>query len=181
MPEPANARLQLLIASLDEALLIDDERALIALANRVVCQGLGVAAPQGTRGGVDGSLVAEEGAIDFTLLEAQTLGQPEFTVEMIDVYLESLTPQWEAVRAAGADMDRPALHAAAHKLKSASAVVGANALRETLEHLEDVAPSASLSQVAFLIHVASMQGNAVRRSLTSARLRYQASCAGGAA
>ena len=118
----------------------------------------------------------ESTAIDFSVLEAQTLGQPEFTVEMIDVFLENMPPQWAAVRAAAAVMDRPALHAAAHKLKSASAVVGAQSLRDTLETLEELAPSASEPQVAVLVHEALVQGDAVRRSLLHARARYAGQC-----
>lgn len=112
-------------------------------------------------------------SIDFTVLEAQTLGQPEFTIEMIDVYLAHLPAQWGAVRGAAAVMERDALHGAAHKLKSACAVVGAGTLHSVLQSLEDLAVTAPETQVAMLVQDAAAEVDRVQRALARARTRYE--------
>lgn len=130
------------------------------------------AAPEATSGE---AFVGDHDAdsIDFTVLEAQTLGQPEFTIEMIDVYLAHLPVQWGAVRSAAAVMERDALHAAAHKLKSACAVVGAGTLHTVLQSLEDLAVTAPETQVAMLVQDAAAEVDRVQRALARARTRYE--------
>ena len=118
-----------------------------------------------------------EGSVDFEVLEAQTLGQAEFTIEMIDVYLTHLPVQWASVRDSAAAMQREALQGAAHKLKSACAVVGAGGLHATLQSLEDLALSASATQVAMLVQEAAPEVEQVQRVLARARARYEAQLA----
>jgi len=133
-----------------------------------------------TRAGRDGEPGGEgdgEGSVDFEVLEAQTLGQAEFTIEMIDVYLAHLPVQWASVRDSAAAMQREALQGAAHKLKSACAVVGAGGLHATLQSLEDLALSASATQVAMLVQEAAPEVEQVQRVLARARARYEAQLA----
>ena len=133
-----------------------------------------------TRAGRDGEPAGEvdgEGSVDFEVLEAQTLGQAEFTIEMIDVSLAPLPVQWASVRDSAAAMQREALQGAAHKLKSACAVVGAGGLHATLQSLEDLALSASATQVAMLVQEAAPEVEQVQRVLARARARYEAQLA----
>jgi HPt (histidine-containing phosphotransfer) domain-containing protein len=83
---------------------------------------------------------------------------PDFVVQLVSVYLADLTVRCRQVQdAAEADpVDRAGLSAAAHTLKSSSALVGAEQMEEACRLLEGQVrqddPGAELRQGALRVH-----------------------------
>jgi CheY-like chemotaxis protein len=110
--------------------------------------------------------------VDLAILEAQTLGQPDFVVEMIDVFQAHAPAQCEDILRSVAARDRAALQAAAHKLKSAAAVMGAVPLMHLLEALENDAGEAPFVQLTAAARATDGEVGRVRGRLASLRATY---------
>jgi two-component system, sensor histidine kinase and response regulator len=83
-------------------------------------------------------------AVDLAVLatydEAQIEGEPDFVVELIDIYLNEVPRLFGAIRHAIAQSDRATLRRAAHSLRGSSGNLGVlqmAAIAGELEHLEN--------------------------------------------
>jgi len=86
----------------------------------------------------------ETQAVDLAILaiydDAQIEGEPDFVVELIDIYLNEVPRLFDTIRTAIADHDRNTARRAAHSLRGCSANLGVlqmAAIAGELEHLED--------------------------------------------
>ena len=82
--------------------------------------------------------------VDLALLatydDAQIEGEPDFVVELIDIYLNEVPRLFDTIRNAMTTNDRPIAKRAAHSLRGSSANLGVlqmAALAGELEHLEN--------------------------------------------
>lgn len=89
-----------------------------------------------------GALHTTEEAVDLVLLmsleDAQVEGEPDFIVELIDLYAEDAPRRLSAIRGALAAGDLMALRRAAHGLKGSSASLGARQVQMLCEKLEQL-------------------------------------------
>lgn len=92
----------------------------------------------------------ETQAVDLAVLatydDAQMEGEPDFVVELIDIYLEEVPRLFDTLRKSIANKDRSTAKRAAHSLRGSSAnlgVVQMAAIAGDLEHLEDNCSSAA--------------------------------------
>ena len=87
-----------------------------------------------------GALGATDEAVDRVVLlsleAAQVEGEPDFIVELIDLYTEDAPHRLSAIRGALAAGDLSALRRAAHCLRGSSASLGARQVETLCEHLE---------------------------------------------
>ena len=87
---------------------------------------------------------AETQTVDLAVLatydDAQIEGEPDFVVELIDIYLNEVPRLCDTIRNAIATNDRPIAKRAAHSLRGSSANLGVlqmAAIAGELEHLEN--------------------------------------------
>ena len=83
-------------------------------------------------------------AVDLAVLatydEAQMEGEPDFVVELIDIYLNEVPRLFDTLRKSIANKDRSTARRAAHSLRGSSANLGVlqmAAIAGELEHLEE--------------------------------------------
>lgn len=79
-------------------------------------------------------------AVLATYDEAQMEGEPDFVVELIDIYLEEVPRLFDTLRKSIANKDRNIARRAAHSLRGSSANLGVlqmSAIAGELEHLEN--------------------------------------------
>ena len=88
--------------------------------------------------------------VDLALLatydDAQIEGEPDFVVELIDIYLNEVPRLFDTIRNAMTTNDRPIAKRAAHSLRGSSANLGVlqmAAIAGELEHLENSFPTAA--------------------------------------
>jgi len=86
----------------------------------------------------------ETQAVDLAVLatydEAQMEGEPDFVVELIDIYLNEVPRLFDTLRKSIANKDRSTARRSAHSLRGSSANLGVlqmAAIAGELEHLED--------------------------------------------
>lgn len=86
----------------------------------------------------------ETQAVDLAVLatydDAQMEGEPDFVVELIDIYLDEVPRLFDTLRKSIANKDRSTAKRAAHSLRGSSANFGAlqiATIAGELEHLED--------------------------------------------
>jgi HPt (histidine-containing phosphotransfer) domain-containing protein len=85
----------------------------------------------------------ETQAVDLAVLatydEAQIEGEPDFVVELIDLYLDEVPRLFDSIRAAIINNDRTTAGRAAHSLRGSSGNLGVlqlAAIADELEHFE---------------------------------------------
>lgn len=79
-------------------------------------------------------------AVLATYDDAQMEGEPDFVVELIDIYLDEVPRLFDTLRKSIANKDRNTARRAAHSLRGSSANLGVlqmAAIAGELEHLED--------------------------------------------
>lgn len=88
--------------------------------------------------------------VDLALLatydDAQIEGEPDFVVELIDIYLNEVPRLFDTIRNAATTNDRPIARRAAHSLRGSSANLGVlqmAVIAGELEHLENSSPTAA--------------------------------------
>ncbi|MEZ4649993.1 MAG: response regulator [Candidatus Eisenbacteria bacterium] len=107
-----------------------------------------------------------EAPIDYESLLARCMGRPAFADRLIRKLAEFL-PEWvEDIERAVADEDAPALNAAAHKLKGASASVSAEPIRRLAERLEECGRVSDLSVAPDLVSDLRSEHDRLLSSLT---------------
>jgi HPt (histidine-containing phosphotransfer) domain-containing protein len=79
---------------------------------------------------------AVDTAVLLSLEWAQVEGEPDFVVELIDLYAEDAPRRLNAIRGASAAGDLAALRRAAHGLRGSSASLGARSVEMLCERLE---------------------------------------------
>ena len=89
-------------------------------------------------------------AVDLAVLatydDAQMEGEPDFVVELIDIYLNEVPRLFDTIRNAMTTNDRPIAKRAAHSLRGSSANLGVlqmAAIAGELEHLENNSSTAA--------------------------------------
>jgi PAS domain S-box-containing protein len=75
-------------------------------------------------------------AIDVRILEANTLHMPDFTREVLEIFLRSVPDQLDRMRIASNSGDWTAVGALAHALKSQAGTIGAVSFQEAAAELE---------------------------------------------
>jgi HPt (histidine-containing phosphotransfer) domain-containing protein len=116
--------------------------------------------------------VTEAPVIDPSALDvlSETTGDdPEFLVELIDVFLTDAVDLLAAMAAAAAAGDAAELRRAAHSLKSNGATFGATGLTAVARRLEELGKAADLEAVGPLIAQARQEFARVERSLSATR------------
>ena len=86
---------------------------------------------------------ARDGHIDAALLEELTGGDPALTADLLRDFFESSRADLEALEAAIVARNHGEARRSAHRLKGASRVLGANALSDLAQQIEDRAANAS--------------------------------------
>lgn len=85
--------------------------------------------------------------VNLSKLNDLTEGDPEFTRDLVDAFIESGRQALAEARDALASLDRAALSRIAHKLKGASANIHAEPLRQLSHALEQQAPHLDAPQL----------------------------------
>ena len=120
-----------------------------------------------------GEPVIDTGVID-TLQEMAGEDEPEFLVEIIELFLEDSGERIEELVRVAGEGDAPAVARVAHALKSASASVGAGTLSWSCEEIEDsIREERALDLEAEAERVAGMFGE-VEQVLASLKASVQA-------
>jgi HPt (histidine-containing phosphotransfer) domain-containing protein len=113
-----------------------------------------------------------DGPIDratFERLLEMAGGDHDFVDELVDTYLEDGASQVDALRAAAAAGDAPAIVRPAHTLKSSSATVGALALADLCRELEADGRAGSVPDAADRAAAAAQAFADVRAALLELR------------
>jgi HPt (histidine-containing phosphotransfer) domain-containing protein len=85
-------------------------------------------------------------AVLATYDEAQMEGEPDFVIELIEIYLSEVPRLFDTIRTSIINNDRATLRRAAHSLRGSSANLGVlqmAAIAGKLEHLENKSSSAA--------------------------------------
>lgn len=94
--------------------------------------------------------------IDMSVLldfeEAQCEGEPDFIVELIDLYLEDFPQQLSAMKGSVLKADAIALKRAAHTLKGSSGNLGVNGVAALCQQLEQTDSSESFQESNAIIN-----------------------------
>ncbi|HMQ34806.1 MAG TPA: response regulator, partial [Chloroflexaceae bacterium] len=114
---------------------------LVAALERAAGPPRGKAAAAGELGGV-----IDRAALDALQAELGD-GQPEVVIEVVDLFLDDLPAQLEALGRSAAAANAVEVHRIAHSIKSSAAIVGARRLAEASEALEAVVVGKSLAGV----------------------------------
>jgi HPt (histidine-containing phosphotransfer) domain-containing protein len=83
-------------------------------------------------------------AVLATYDDAQMEGEPDFVIELIEIYLDEVPRLFDTIRTSITNSDRATLRRAAHSLRGSSANLGVlqmAAIAGELEHLENNATS----------------------------------------
>lgn len=105
------------------------------------------------------------------LARLDRIGDNEFVVEMIELFLENAPQRLEAARTAFDDGDVRTLHRAVHSLKSTAANLGARALQSTAEAAEARATEEDMDAIPPLLEDLDRQYGEVRKQLEAERDR----------
>ncbi|MBD0261876.1 MAG: response regulator [Tolypothrix sp. Co-bin9] len=89
--------------------------------------------------------------IDWEHLHQLSENNPEFELELLQIFVEDIQPRLEAVKAAITKSDFEQISYQAHHLKGASANVGATAMHQAAEKLEQLAHKSECQGTADLI------------------------------
>ncbi len=97
------------------------------------------------------------------------MGDEEFMGELIDLYLEDMPRQLEALRLAVEKHDAASAAATAHRLKGASGNVGADSLSSLCREIEESSRDNKLDQLPGLVEAVDEESSRVRQFLMSVR------------
>jgi HPt (histidine-containing phosphotransfer) domain-containing protein len=94
-----------------------------------------------------------------------SMGDEKFMGELIDIYLEDMPRQLEAMRAAVQNHDAVAAAATAHRLKGASGNMGADSLSSLCDAVEVSSRGNKLDQLPNLLEAIATESSRVRKAL----------------
>jgi histidine phosphotransfer protein HptB len=100
-----------------------------------------------------------------------SMGDEEFMGELIDIYLEDMPLQLEALRVAVQSQDAAAAAATAHRLKGASGNMGADSLSALCHDLEISSRDNKLDQLPNLLEAIGTESGHVRKFLCAVKSR----------
>lgn len=100
-----------------------------------------------------------------------SMGDEEFMDELIDIYLEDMPRQLEALRAAVQNHDGPAAAATAHRLRGASGNMGADSLSGLCHDIEISSRDNKLDQLPNLMEAIGTESTRVREFLCAVKSR----------
>ena len=115
--------------------------------------------------------------VDDDILEGAALqrllriGDQDFLLEMIDLFLKHAPERVRAAREAAATGDDQALYRAAHSLKSTAANLGARALQRIAEQVEGQAAAKDTAAIPPLLEEMAARYEDVRQRLEAERRR----------
>ena len=98
-------------------------------------------------------------------LQEVAMGDDEFMMELIDLYLQDAPDQLEALGKAVASQDNKAVSAAAHKLKGSCGNVGAEGLVALCQQIEASGKASRIQEVADLFQQVHQEFVEVHRTL----------------
>jgi HPt (histidine-containing phosphotransfer) domain-containing protein len=97
------------------------------------------------------------------------MGDEEFMGELIDIYLEDMPRQLQALRAAVQNHDAAAAAATAHRLKGASGNMGADSLSALCNDVEVSSRDNKLDQLPNLMEAIGTESTRVREFLCAVK------------
>jgi HPt (histidine-containing phosphotransfer) domain-containing protein len=100
-----------------------------------------------------------------------SMGDEEFMDELIDIYLEDMPRQLEALRGAVQNHDGPAAAATAHRLRGASGNMGADSLSGLCHDVEISSRDNKLDQLPNLMEAIGTESTRVREFLCAVKSR----------
>ena len=100
-----------------------------------------------------------------------SMGDEEFMDELIDIYLEDMPRQLEALRAAVQNHDGRAAAATAHRLRGASGNMGADSLSGLCHDVEISSRDNKLDQLPNLMEAIGTESTRVREFLCAVKSR----------
>lgn len=100
-----------------------------------------------------------------------SMGDEEFMDELIDIYLEDMPRQLEALRAAVQSNDAAAAAATAHRLKGASGNMGADSLSALCHNVEISSRESKPDQLPNLLEAIGTESARVREFLCAVKKR----------
>lgn len=119
--------------------------------------------------------VAPPGAVDVAMLtsfeEAQIEGEPDFVVELIDLYLEDASAKIDALQEGLATADVTTLRRLAHCLKGSSGNLGANRMAALCGELERIDGNDLLRKAGELVISLEQEFECVRVIFAAERRR----------
>jgi HPt (histidine-containing phosphotransfer) domain-containing protein len=100
-------------------------------------------------------------------LQEVAMGDEEFLIELIDLYLDDAPAQLEDLGQAVAGQDIAAASAAAHKLKGSCGNVGAEGLMALCQQIEASGKASRIQELPALFQQVSREFDEVNRTLQS--------------
>jgi HPt (histidine-containing phosphotransfer) domain-containing protein len=107
--------------------------------------------------------------VNLERMREGSMGDEEFMGELIDIYLEDMPRQLEALRVAVEKHDAASAAATAHRLRGASGNVGADSLSSLCREIERSSRDNRLDQLPGLVEAVDQEGGRVRQFLLSVR------------
>jgi HPt (histidine-containing phosphotransfer) domain-containing protein len=107
--------------------------------------------------------------VNLQRMREVSMGDAEFMGELIDLYLEDMPRQLEALRLAVEQHDAPSAAATAHRLKGSSGNVGADSLSSLCREIERSSQDNQFDQLPALVEAADQESGRVRQFLLSVR------------
>lgn len=121
---------------------------------------------------VEGTTCAD---MDLSVLtsfeEVQEEGEPDFVVELIDLYLEDTPRRIAAMKATVMETDAMSLKRAAHSLRGSSANLGARRMAALCDELEHVDGNDSVQKTSALLSGLEQEFERVRLAFLDERQR----------
>ena len=111
--------------------------------------------------------------VNLEQIRAASMGDDEFMEELIDIYLDDMPRQIQALRDAVENQDAAAAAATAHRLKGASGNVGADSLSALCRDIEMSSRQSRLDQLPKLVEAVSQEGDRVQAFLNSLKKSSQ--------
>lgn len=102
-------------------------------------------------------------------LQEITMGDGEFMIELIDLYLQDAPAQLEALSGAVAAQDTRAVSAAAHKLKGSCGNVGAEGLMALCQQMEVTGKASRLHELPELLQQVAREFAEVNQALKAVK------------
>jgi HPt (histidine-containing phosphotransfer) domain-containing protein len=107
--------------------------------------------------------------VNLKRMREASMDDEEFMRELIDIYLEDMPTQLEALRAAVEKRDATSAAATAHRLRGSSGNVGADALSSLCREIERSSRDNQLDQLPGLVEAVGLESDRVRQFLVSVR------------
>jgi HPt (histidine-containing phosphotransfer) domain-containing protein len=121
--------------------------------------------------GQTGTLRMSMEPINLHRFREASMGDEEFMGELIDIYLEDMPRQLQALRAAVQNHDAAAAAATAHRLKGASGNMGADSLSALCNDVEVSSRDNKLDQLPNLMEAIGTESTRVREFLCAVKKR----------